>query len=194
LDVRAGRFVLENLSRRRAFDIVLRMRTPRRLALLAAALLALPAAGRAQKAVFVVRHAEKVSDTDERLTEAGRARAVRLAQILKDAGIGAIYATDTERARDTAKPLADELHLKTAIYDTGGAMSGKVDARSFVAALRREHPSDVVLIVGHSNTIPDLLKDLGCADDVRIAAAEYDNLFVVVPKGAGAAELIRLRY
>jgi broad specificity phosphatase PhoE len=170
------------------------MKTRIRLALFATVLVAFPAAGRAQKAVFVVRHAEKVSDTDERLTDAGRARAVRLAQMLKDAGIGAVYATDTERARDTAKPLADALKLKVAIYDTGGGMSGKVDARAFVAALRKEHPSDVVLIVGHSNTIPDLLKNLGCAGEIKIAAAEYDNLFLVVPKGPGTAELIRLRY
>ena len=65
----------------------------------------------AQNAVLVVRHAEKVSDTDERLNDAGRARAWSLAKMLKDAGVGAIYATDTERARDTAKPLADALGL-----------------------------------------------------------------------------------
>jgi hypothetical protein len=35
------------------------------------------APARAQKAVFVVRHAEKVSEQDQSLTEAGRARARR---------------------------------------------------------------------------------------------------------------------
>ncbi len=65
------------------------------------------APARAQKAVFVVRHAEKISEQDQSLTEAGRARARRLSEMLADAGISAIYATDTARARDTAKPLAD---------------------------------------------------------------------------------------
>ena len=63
---------------------------------------------RAQKAVFVVRHAEKVSETDQRLTEAGRARASGSRDDARGRGRrAAIYATDTERARDTAKPLAD---------------------------------------------------------------------------------------
>ncbi len=181
------------LSRR--FDIVARMRN--RLAsriLLSIGLLACRYPGRAQDAVLVVRHAEKVSDTDERLTDAGRARARSLAKMLRDAGVGAIYATDTERARDTAKPLADALGLKVTQYDTGGGMRGPVDARPFVAMLGKEHAHDVVLVVGHSNTIPDLLKVLGCPGDLKIAPDEYDNLFVVTPRAGGSATLIRLRY
>ncbi len=148
----------------------------------------------AQKAVLVVRHAEKISDTDQRLTEDGRARAERLAKMLKDANVTAIYSTDTERTRDTAKPLAAALGLKVTIYDTGGGMRGPVDARPFVAMLRKEHAKDVVLVVGHTNTIPDLLKALGCPGDLEIAADEYDNLFVVVPRSSGPATLMRLRY
>jgi broad specificity phosphatase PhoE len=164
------------------------------LALAVVSLLVLPAAACAQKAIFVVRHAEKISDTDERLTDAGRARAARLAQMLKDSGVTAVYATDTERARDTVKPLADLLGLKIAAYDTGASMSGKVDARPFVAALRKSRGQDVVLIAGHSNTIPDLLKALGCPDAITLASNEYDNIFVVVPKSSGEATLLRLRY
>ena len=154
-----------------------------------------PAAARAQKAVFVVRHAEKTADKQELLTEAGRARAQRLAAMLKGSGIAAIYSTDTARTRDTVGPLAEALGLKVAIYDTGGSMAGHVDASAFVAGLRKEHPSDVVLVVGHSNTIPNLLATLGCAEKVTLGAEEYDNLFVVVPKaGGGTATLVRLRY
>jgi broad specificity phosphatase PhoE len=88
------------------------MQNPARRALLfAAACLVLPAAAHAQKAVFVVRHAEKISDADERLTDAGRARAALLAKILRGSGIAAIYATDTDRARDTGKPLAEALGI-----------------------------------------------------------------------------------
>jgi len=153
------------------------------------------APARAQKAVFVVRHAEKVSEKDQTLTEAGRAQARRLSEMLGDAEVSAIYATDTERARDTAKPLADRLKIPITVYDTGAGMSGDaVDARPFVASLRKHHSRDVVLVVGHSNTIPDLLKALGCAEKVTIASGEYDNLFVVVPKADGTATLVRLRY
>ena len=176
-------------------DIVEGMKTRAiTLALAAASLLLAPAAARGQKAIFVVRHAEKISDTDQRLTDAGRARAARLAQMLKDSAVTAIYATDTERARDTVKPLADALGLKITTYDTGGGMSGKADARPFVAALRKEHGGDVVLIAGHSNTIPDLLEALGCPEAIELASNEYDNVFVVVPKADATATLVRLRY
>jgi broad specificity phosphatase PhoE len=164
------------------------------LTLAAVCLLALPAAARGQKAIFVVRHAEKISDADERLTDAGRARAALLAQMLRDSGVTAIYATDTERARDTVEPLADLLGLKVATYDTGASMSGRVDARPFVAALRKSHGKDVVLIAGHSNTIPDLLRAFGCPDAITLASNEYDNIFVVLPKADGRATLVRLRY
>ncbi len=162
------------------------------LALLALALV--PGAARAQKAVFVVRHGEKTSDSKELLTEAGRERARRLAALLKDSGVAAIYSTDTERTRDTVQPLADALGVKVALYDTGASMSGAVDARPFVEKLRREHPRDVVLIVGHSNTIPNLLETLGCEEKVTLAPNEYDDLFIVVPRAGGTVTLLRLRY
>ena len=148
----------------------------------------------AQKEVFVVRHAEKVSEQDQRLSESGHARAARLASMLAESGISAIYATDTERARDTAAPLAGKLKLPIATYDTGAKMSGSVDARPFVATLRRDHGNDIVLVVGHSNTIPDLLQAFGCAEKVSLAADEYDDIFVVVPKSGGGATLVRLKY
>lgn len=164
------------------------------LALAAALGFACSAPVAAQKAVFVVRHAEKISEQDQRLSEAGHARAARLASMLADSGISAIYATDTERARDTAAPLAGRLKLPIATYDTGAKMSGVVDARPFVASLRRDHGNDVVLVVGHSNTVPDLLQALGCTEKISLGAGEYDDIFVVVPKRDGTATLVRLRY
>jgi broad specificity phosphatase PhoE len=165
-----------------------------RLALLAAlaGLAARPAS--AQKAIFVVRHAEKISEEDERLTDAGRSRAGRLAEMLKNAGISAIYSTQTDRTIGTAQPLANALGLKIRIYDTAPA-NGNADFQRLVERLRSEVATDgIVLVVGHSNTVPLILKSLGCADVVTIASDEYDNLFVVVPKAGSAATLLRLRY
>lgn len=147
----------------------------------------------AQKAIFVVRHGEKISEEDERLTEAGRARAGRLAAMLKTSGISAIYSTDTERTIGTAQPLADSLGLKVRIYDTK-SVDGRLDFQPFVERLRADAPDGVVLAVGHSNTVPALLRALGCEEVVSIASDEYDNLFVVVPKRDGGATLVRLRY
>ena len=154
-----------------------------RPALIAAALALAAAAASGQTAVFVVRHAEKISNEDERLSEAGRARAAHLARMLANAGISGVYATNTERATDTAKPLADALGRKVRIYD---------EVAPFVETLRKEHAKQAVLVVGHSNTVPQILKALGCAE--AVTTAEYDDLFVVVPKSGSAATLIRIRY
>ena len=158
----------------------------------AAVWLILPAAAAAQKAVIAVRHGEKISEEDERLTEAGRARAGRLAEMLKNSGIAAIYSTDTERTVGTAQPLATALGLKIRLYEAK-PVDGRIDFAPFVERLRTEAPDGVVLVVGHSNTVPPLLRALGCSGEVTIASDEFDNLFVVVPKSGGAT-LVRLRY
>lgn len=156
-----------------------------RIAGIVGALLFMAGAAVAQKTVFVVRHAEKISNEDERLTEAGKARGQRLARMLADAGIAAVYSTDTERTRGTAGPLAEARKLPVTIYDKPKALAEK---------LRTEHKEDAILVVGHSNTVPKLLEALGCAESVSIADDEYDNLFVVVPEDDGPATLVRLRY
>jgi phosphohistidine phosphatase SixA len=156
-----------------------------RLALLTVLLLAPAAFASAQQAVFVVRHGEKISNEDERLTDAGKARGERLARMLKDSGVAAVYSTDTDRTRGTAKPLADARGLAVQIYDQPATV---------VAAIRSAHARDVVVVVGHSNTVPKLLAAFGCAEAVTIADDEYDNLFLVLPKSGAAATLIRLRY
>ena len=156
-----------------------------RAALLGVLLVLSAAAARAQKAVFIVRHGEKFSEEDERLTDAGKARAARLASMLRDSGIAAVYSTDTERTIGTAKPLADALGQKVRIYPNNSAL---------IETLHRENATDVVLVVGHSNSLPRLLEALGCAEEIKIASDEYDKLFVVVPQKGGKPMLLRLRY
>ena len=164
--------------------------------LAAAAAFALPSALLAQKAVFVVRHAEKASEANEAsvpLSAAGTARAQKLAAMLKDAGVTAIYSTDTVRTKTTAEPLAAAKKLPIRTYDFA-TVDGKPDLSSFAKKLQREHSGDVVLVVGHSNTIAPLLSALGCRESVTIAGDEYENLFVVVPRGSEAPLLLRLRF
>src|SRR5262249_39016281 len=82
--------------------------------LIGAILLLLTSGMLAQRAVFVVRHAEKASPANEPsipLSAAGSERARRLADFLRDTGISAIYSTDTPRTRGTVEPLAKRLGL-----------------------------------------------------------------------------------
>ena len=166
------------------------MRHPFAVRLLFLAALAVPATAAAQKAVIVVRHVENDGDT---VTEVGRTEAARLAVVLQSANMGAVYSTNTKRAIATATPLAEARKLQVQLYDTAAATTG-FDATPFVAKLRKDNANDVVLVVGHWPTIPNLLKVLGCREEITIAPRGFDDLFVVVPKGEGAATLVRLKY
>src|SRR5215467_1782596 len=144
---------------------------------LAAVVLFLPASVFAQKLVFVVRHAERAdagmqAQRDPALSAAGEARAQKLAAMLADAGVKDIFATEFKRTQDTAKPLA----MKTGV---AVEQVGSKDTALLIAKIKL-HPNDVVLVVGHSNTLPAILKALAGVE-VAIADNEYDNLFVVVP-------------
>ena len=154
---------------------------------LAAIVLFTPAVALAQKLVFVVRHAERAdtgmqAQTDPPLSAAGETRAQKLAGMLADAGVKDVFATEFKRTQDTAKPLA----MKTGV---AVEQVGSKDTTLLIAKIK-SHPNDVVLVVGHSNTLPTILKAL-VGVDVAIADNEYDNLFVVVP---AMGTMTRIRY
>ena len=142
----------------------------------------------AQEAVFIVRHAERLDDsTDSPLSPEGRARAIRLAGQLRDARITAVFVTQYIRSADTARPLADRLGLP--LQPVPAAQTPDL-----VTKLRALGPGARVLVAGHSDTVPRILAALGVPDAVTIASDEYDNLFVVLPRAAGAPTVLRLRY
>ena len=106
-----------------------------------------------RKTIILVRHAEKdTSETadpgDPVLTSQGVERANRLAKQIKRYKIGAVYSTDYKRTRDTAAPIANRRNLKIEIYDPKKP-NELVDA-IVKSKIKR------FLIVGHSNTIPQL--------------------------------------
>jgi phosphohistidine phosphatase SixA len=154
------------------------------------AVLLTPAAALAQPAVLLVRHAERADDgmaagpgADPNLSPTGRARAKTLAAMLKDARITEIYVTEFKRTRQTAEPLAKLLGLTPTVIAAS-------DTPSLMARLKAA-PGNV-LVIGHTNSVPAVIKSLGVAEPITIAETEYDNLFVV---GRGATpSLVRLRY
>ena len=157
-------------------------------ALAALALLSDATPAFAQKAIVVVRHAEKVDEsTDPLLSAAGMARAEALQRVVKSLDIKAVYVTQFQRTWLTTE----------AVLKARGLTPIKLPADNMAAVaerMRAEHPNDVVLAVGHSNTTPRLLKALGVAEAIEIAHDEYDNLFIVIPSATGPPTLLRLRY
>jgi probable phosphoglycerate mutase len=159
-------------------------------------LIALADVAGGQQTILLVRHAEKATDANEPsvpLSEAGTARAARLAETLKSAGVTAVYATDTVRARRTAEPLAKAAGLEVRIYAPNDE-DGKPAPRILLDRLKKEEPRGVVLVVGHSNTVPEILAALGYPEKVEIPATQFDDLFVVTPRGAGPPSVVRLKY
>ncbi len=122
--------------------------------------------------VYLVRHAEKTTDkTDPALTAAGAARAEALADVLADKNITRIHSSDTRRTRDTAAPLAKRLGLDVELYDA-------TDLPSMAAKLKISPGRH--LVVGHSNTTPQLTELLGGdGGEPIVEATEYDRLYWV---------------
>jgi broad specificity phosphatase PhoE len=150
-----------------------------------------PTMARAQRAVYLVRHADKEGDA---LNTAGREKAGKLACLLRDAGITAIYTTQFKRTQQTAEPLKSKLeasgaHVTTSSLDLPDGLISHPDdpalvasyARSVVETLRAKNPGDIVLIVSHDTTVPAILEALGCRRKVVIQPTEFDRLFQVVP-------------
>jgi broad specificity phosphatase PhoE len=151
-------------------------------------LLAPPCLVQAQQVVFLVRHGEQASGSDDPpLTEAGQRRAKALAALLKDAGLTAIYVSQWQRTIQTAEPVAQALQLEPT------RLPGR-DIEGLLERLRTQHAEGRVLIVSHSLTVPRLLKAFGHPEEVVIEKEEYDRLFVIVPKPTGPPLVVVLRY
>ncbi|MEX2495341.1 MAG: phosphoglycerate mutase family protein [Woeseia sp.] len=144
--------------------------------------------------IIFVRHAEKAltPPEDPDLSPAGRARVLELTRQLVDAdvvaGVDAIYSTPSKRTIETARPLAEALKLPINRYDPD-------NNEAVLEKILKEHKGKIILVVGHSDTIPGLIADLGASKKVPpIDEQEYDNIYVISIPWFGKTKTIRLRY
>ncbi|GAB4008689.1 hypothetical protein GCM10028808_15420 [Spirosoma migulaei] len=123
--------------------------------------------------VYIVRHGEKVNETDTtNLSPAGYARATALAETLGNRHIDSIFSTPYRRTRQTVLPLAQRLGIQVVDYP----------AKPTEAIVNRVGVSTnkTVLVVGHSNTILEIAKGLGAQPTLtKIEAGDFDNLLQV---------------
>ena len=141
--------------------------------LIFAALAVAPAPAVAGEPVYVIRHLQKAQGDDPPLTDQGRQNAEALASMLADRNIVAVFATPTKRAMETGEPLARRLGLPVTPYDPR-------DPDGLAAAVAAANGP--VLVVGHSNTVPDLVARFGGPRPAAIGDDSYGTLFLV---GAG---------
>jgi phosphohistidine phosphatase SixA len=124
-----------------------------------------------QRVVFLVRHAEKASqDHDAALSIEGQSRSACLAGVLRDANIKTIYVTEFLRTQQTARPLAHSLGITPKIVPASDIAT--------IVSRALKNPSSV-LIVGHSDTIPQIVTRL-TGKTIQIDDREYDKLILVV--------------
>lgn len=137
--------------------------------------------------VFLVRHAEKTQGgVETQLSEAGKARTEALAAALKDTKIEYIHSTDFIRTRDTAAPVARDAKLEVELYDPK-------DLAGFAKKLKEAGGRH--LVVGHSNTTPELTKLLGGDPGTAIDEEnEYDRLYIVTIGKDGTVNSALVRY
>lgn len=144
--------------------------------------------------VYIVRHAERLDDTnDPPLNAAGTRRAAVLADSLARWGLPqSVWATRFARAQQTAQPSALRALVDVRTY--GGTPDAAADARALVAALRAMlRPGNRALVVGHSNTVPTLLAAFDGKARPDLDHGDFDGVYVVTLR-EGRAAVRRVRY
>jgi phosphohistidine phosphatase SixA len=141
--------------------------------------------------VLVVRHAEKelLPKDDPPLTAAGRERATELARVVEAWTAGGVplrgvFASEVKRTQETLAPLAASTRIAVSVVaakDTDGLV------KQILAV-----DGGIVVVAGHSNTLPARLGALGAAG-IMIADSEFDRLFAVTQPGPDA-RWVELRY
>ena len=132
------------------------------------------------KTIYIVRHSEKmlVDNPDPELAQTGIIRAVKLAQILADKEIKHVFSTDHKRTRMTGQLTADQAGVEIELYDSK-------DQEAFADKLRMFEGN--ILVVGHSNTVPELANFfIGAGDKYPdLTDIEYNFIYLVTIEESG---------
>ena len=152
--------------------------------------------------ILLVRHADidlPPASADPGLNDAGRLRAEALAHVAGAAGVTTVFTSTFARTRETVEPLLKTVGLEARTMPPPATVASRARAGAY---------GRVVLIAGHSNTVPAVIAALGVPTPPVIGETEFDNLFVVTLADAdngvegdaraavepGGAHLLALKY
>jgi phosphohistidine phosphatase SixA len=145
--------------------------------------------------IVVIRHAEKQlgAISDAPLSPPGEQRAVRLAQMFGDGvkfgRVKRVYVTNTRRTQQTAADLIRRLGVKAEVVDA------KTDSSELARRVLSENRGGLALIVGHGNTVPEIVNELAHTERVPpIGEEEFDTIYVVTVPTIGRSSVLRLKY
>ena len=128
--------------------------------------------------VLAVRHADidlPPSSGNPALNAEGRQRADALSRVVGDAGVDSIFTSQFIRTRQTVAPIAAHLGLTPQLAPSPTVLAQQIRAGEL---------GDVVVVAGHSDTIPEILTALGAPPPPPITEAEFDNLYVAAVSGS----------
>ena len=138
--------------------------------------------------VILIRHAERLDaapgDNNPHLSADGHSRARLLVHVLNPANISAIYTSEYVRTQETAQPLAEAL---------GVSPVEGLEASQIKKDIQVNHSGKTVLVVGHTDTVPEVLELLGDGSH-EIDPDEFDNMFIATVLGENSVRVIRLKY
>jgi broad specificity phosphatase PhoE len=120
--------------------------------------------------LYFVRHFEKqAGGPDPELTIRGHQRAQQLADLLDNVGLQKIYSSDYHRTKQSAKPIADHLNVDITLYNPR-------ELAALAAELIKQ--GETALIVGHSNTTPNMVNLVGGKAE-PLTEKDYGDVFIV---------------
>lgn len=136
--------------------------------------------------IILIRHAERdpTSNPNPHLNADGQARAKTLLHVLGKSGLKAIYTSTLIRTQETAQPLTTQLAIMPTQMDEAASLKNDILSK---------HVGEKVLVVGHTNTIPELIGLLG-GGAFGIAESQFDKLFVLTFFSPGAASVLEMKY
>jgi len=147
--------------------------------------------------VIIVRHAEKEvpaenmqavemsKQGDVKLTKMGEQRAVKLAEMLSESEVSAVFSTNTTRTIETVNNYADKNGLEIFLYDDTGELAENIIS---------EYGGEKILVSAHSNTIGALMKSLGTESVPQIEHDYYSGFFIVTITSGGSVSWLHLEY
>lgn len=138
--------------------------------------------------LILIRHAEKIISSSDNpdLSSKGRQRAANLVDLFEAVSIDAIYATPYLRTVNTAKPLATARQLEILNYQAH-------DLKGFAKKLLKNHREETIVVIGHSNTTPQLINALTGSQHPDLSELEYDWVYFVEVNTLGSSKVKKLR-
>ena len=141
------------------------------------------------KTIILLRHADidpppGPAPDNWPLNAAGKARAKELVRVVGATGVTAVFASPASRTQQTVAPLLEKLGLPLRVPGSPSAI---------VPEILSDAAGGIVLVAGHSNTVPEIITALG-TPFVGPPLNGHDDLFIVTVLGPSQASLVRLKY